>query len=126
MIIITRDNIRGRDGMSEPPPPLPPKVRDEMYWQAQVIGLHTFGVLQSHRHPVAIHQHMCWNVSSSLNIVSVGVQLIHDCFSLVHAEGALLAGALNMQTYAYGSLDIMHIYININLTRKEWNLNLRM
>lgn len=65
----------------------PPKVRDEMHWHAQVIGLHTFGVLQSHRHPVVIHQHMCWNVSPSLNIVSVGVQLMHDCFSLVHAEG---------------------------------------
>lgn len=65
----------------------PPKVRDETHWQARVIRLNTFGASKSHRHPVVIHQHMCWNASPSLNIVSVGVRLMHGCFSLVHAEG---------------------------------------
>lgn len=65
----------------------PPKVRDETHWQAQVTELNTFGASKSHRHPVVIHQHMCWNASPSLNIVSVGARLMHGCFSLVHAEG---------------------------------------
>lgn len=52
-----------------------------------VIGLHTFGVLQSHRHPVVIHQHMCRNASPSLNIEPVGVRLMQDGFSLERAEG---------------------------------------
>lgn len=64
-----------------------PKVRDETHWQAQVVRLNTFGASKSHRHPVVIHQHMCWNVSPSLNIVSARVRLMHGCSSVVHVEG---------------------------------------
>lgn len=93
----------------------PPKVRDKMYWQGQVIGLHTFGVLQSHRRPVVIHQHMCWNVSPSLNIVSVRVQLMHDSFSLAHAEGRCWLVPQIRKPVLVAAL----IYINGNLTAKE-------
>lgn len=79
-----RDYIQGRERQDIG---APRKVRDETHWQAQVIWLNTFGALKSHPHPVVIHQHMCWNVSPSLNIVSVRVRLVHGCFSLVHAEG---------------------------------------
>lgn len=65
----------------------PPKVRDETYWQAQVVRLNIFGASKSHLHPVVIHQHISWNVSPSLNIVSVRIRLMHGSFSLVHAEG---------------------------------------
>lgn len=58
----------------------PHKVRDETHWQARVMGLNTFGAFKSYRHPVVIHQHMCWNVPPSLNIVCVGVQLMHGWF----------------------------------------------
>lgn len=94
-----------------------PKVRDKMHWQGQVIGLHTFGVLQSHRHPVVIHQHMCWNVSPSLNIVSVRVQLMHVCFSRVHAEGRCWLGPQICKLVLVAAL-MLHIYINSNLTAK--------
>lgn len=56
-----------------------PKVR-EKHWQAQGVRLNTFGASKSHRHLVVIHQHMRWNVSPSLNIVSAGIQLMHGSF----------------------------------------------
>lgn len=107
---------RGRGGISE----APPKVRDEMRWQAQVIGLHTFGVLQSNRHPSS-HVLEC----VSFTKYSVCRIPVNAWLFLASARWrALQAGVANMQTYAYGSLDVMHIYINVNLTRKELNLNL--
>lgn len=94
--------------------------------QGQAIGVPTFGVSRSHRHPVVIHQHMCWNVSPLLNIASVGVELTHDCFSLVHPEGHCWLVQQNMQTYAHRSLVATHLYIYINRRRQGRNPNLRM
>lgn len=101
--------LQWREG--EVGPGSPPKVRDETPWQAQVMGLNTFGAFESHRHPVVIHQHMCWNVSPSLNIVSVGVRLMHGCFSLVHAEGHCWL-ALQRLTHirSHVSLDAIHTH----------------
>lgn len=99
----------GRGGTWEPP--RPPKVRDETHWQAQVMGLNTFGAFKSHRHPVVIHQHMCWNVSPPLNIVSAGVRLMHGCFSLVHAEGhCWLALQRLTHIHSHVSLEATHTH----------------
>lgn len=103
-----------------------PKVRDETHWQAQVIRLHTFGASKSHRHPVVIHQHMCWNASPSLNIVSDGIRLMHGCFSLVHAEGHCWL-ALQRHTHIHVNLDVMHIHYPLSCRRlapsEEWKLS---
>lgn len=88
-----------------------PEVRDETHWQAQVIELNTFGALKSHRHPVVIHQHMCWNVSPSLNIVSVGVRLMHGSFSLVHVKDT--AGWLCKHSLTHTSASMSYIYISL-------------
>lgn len=107
----TRDYSGGRERWDLGAPPPHPKVRDETPWQAQVMGLNTFGAFESHRHPVVIHQHMCWNVSPSLNIVSVGVRLMHGCFSLVHAEGhCWLALQRLTHIHSHVSLDAIHTH----------------
>ena len=57
---------------------------------------------------------MCWNVSPSLNIVSVGVRLMHGCFSLVHAEGhCWLALQKHTHTHTLMSASVSCTYINL-------------
>lgn len=113
----------GRGGTWEPP-----KVRDEMHWQARVIWLNTFGASKSHRHPVVIHQHMCWNASPSLNIVSVRVRLMHGCFSLVHAEGHCWL-ALQRHTHTLMSASMSCTYFSpfscrrLSSPEEEWKLS---
>lgn len=97
-----------------------------MHWQAQVTELNTFGALKSHRHPVVIHQHLCWNVSLPLNIVSVGVRLMHGSFPLVRTEGHCWL-ALQTHTYTHMSALMSYIYISFYPARdlapsEEWKL----
>lgn len=107
---LLNETLQWRWGVAGPESP-PPKVRDETYWQAQVVRLNTFGASKSHLHPVVIHQHISWNASPSLNIVSVGVRLMHGSFSLVHAEGhCWLALQRHTHTPAWMSCTYISLY----------------
>lgn len=92
----------------------PPKVR-EKHWQAQVVRLNTFGASKSHRHLVVIHQHMRWNVSPSLNIVSAGIQLMHGSFLSGARWRTVLAGSAN--THTFMSTLMPCTYISLYLTQ---------
>lgn len=91
-----------------------PKVRKK-HWQAQVVRLNTFGASKSHRHLVVIHQHMRWNVSPSLNIVSAGIQLMHGSFLSGARWRTVLAGSA--KTHTFMSTLMPCTYISLYLTQ---------
>lgn len=101
------ERLQPREG--EAGPGSPPKVRDETHWQAQVVKLNTFGASKSHRHPVVIHQHMCWNLSPSLNIVSCRGPVNAWLFLASARWRTLLAGSAKAHTHTHKAFILQEI-----------------